>query len=181
MAKYLLTCGCGQKLAIEPGQAGERIACPKCAAPLDVPPLRKLRHLPPASVEAVKSRFTWGARQGIATAAFILALVLAAVALWNRFTEPAIPIFDPAARLQAVDDSLEKLTPLQGWQMWVDLYRPLATRGFANLEDPNKRAIEQHIARRRFFQKTLLVAAAVCAAAALAATLWPRQRLAATR
>jgi hypothetical protein len=103
--------------------------------------------------------------------------------LWNRFTEPTVPEFDPAARLQSVDQSLETMTPEQGWQLWVELYRPMAERGFAIMEDPHKPAIEQYIARQRLLQLTLLIVAAVCAAIALAAALWPRptRRLAATR
>jgi hypothetical protein len=161
---------------VEIGQAGGQVACPSCGAQLDVPPLRKLRHLPVAAAESQPVPSTWGARQGVATAGLILAAVLVSVALWNRFSEPAVPQFDPAARLQSVDRGLESMTPAQAWQMWVELYRPMATRGFAIIEDPHKPAIEQHIAKQRFFQKTLLVAAAIFAVVALATILWPRPR-----
>jgi hypothetical protein len=76
------------------------------------------------------------------------------------------------------------MTPVQGFQMWVDLYRPLAERGFAIVEDPHKPAIQQYVAKQRFFQKTLFIVAALSAAVALIATLWPRsapRRVAATR
>ena len=45
MTKYALTCECGNTLSVEIGQAGEQVIC-QCGAKLDVPPLRKLRHLP---------------------------------------------------------------------------------------------------------------------------------------
>ena len=48
MTKYLLTCECGKTVPVEVGQAGEQVAC-QCGAKLDVPPLRKLRHLPVAT------------------------------------------------------------------------------------------------------------------------------------
>ena len=176
MSKYLLTCGCGTGAPVEVGQAGGQVDCPACGAKLDVPPLRKLRHLPAAAEASEPAATTWGARQGVAAAGLILAGALAGIALWNRFTEPTVPEFDPAARLQSVDQSLETMTPAQGWQLWVELYRPMAERGFAIMENPHKDAIEQHIARRRFFQKTLLIAAAICTAVALAAILWPRPR-----
>jgi len=184
MSKYLLTCGCGSTATVDVGQAGGQVDCPSCGAQLDVPHLRKLRHLPITSVGAEHVPSTWGTRQGVATAGLILAAVLASAALWNRFSEPIIPEFNAATRLQNVDQALETMTPAQGWQMWIELYRPLAERGFAKLEDPHKPAIEQYIAKRRFFQKILLVAAAVCAAVALATIIWPRpthRRLAATR
>ena len=175
MSKYLLTCGCGASVPVDAGQAGERIACPSCGAQLEVPTLRKLRHLPVAAPETQPARSTWGTRQGVATASLILAVILVAVALWSRFREPVVPEFDPQARLQSVDSALEEMTPVEGWQLWIDLYRPLAERGFARIEDPHKPAIEQYIARRRFFQKTLLALAALSIAVALAAALWPRR------
>jgi hypothetical protein len=184
MSKYLLTCGCGNNVAVEIGQAGGRVACPSCGAQLDVPPLRKLRHLPVAAPQTELVSSTWGARQGVAAASLILAAILVSIALWSRFTEPTVAEFDPHARLEAVDRGLEQMTPAQGWQMWVELYRPMAEQGFAIIEDPHKPAIEQYIAQRRFFQKCLLAAAAVCLAIALATALWPRtttRRLAATR
>ena len=174
MTSYLLTCSCGTAVPVEVGQAGGQIACPSCGAQLDVPPLRKLRHLPPAAPKTTTAPSTWNARQGVATAGLILAAILVTVALWSRYSEPTVPEFDPAARLQSVDSALETMTPVQGWQMWVELYRPMAERGFAIIEDPHKPAIEHYIARKRFFQKTLLVAAAICAAVALTAIVWPR-------
>lgn len=174
MSKSLLTCGCGNNVSVDVGQAGGRVACPSCGAQLDVPPLRKLRHLPTVAPESRPVRSTWSARQGVATAALILAAVLIAIALWSRFNEPTAQPFDPAARRQAVDRGLESITPVEGWHMWVDLYRPLAERGFAVIEDPHKPAIEQYVARQRFFQKILLIVAAGCLAIALAAALWPR-------
>jgi hypothetical protein len=184
MSKYLLICGCGNAVPVEIGQSGGQTACPACGAPLEVPPLRKLRHLPVAAAETKSVRATWGARQGIVTASFVLAAILAAIAAWSRFTEPTVRQFDPNARLEAVDQGLDQMTPLEGWQLWIELYRPLAERGFAIIEDPHKPAIERHVAQQRFLQKTLLAAAAVFLAIALAAALWPRtttRHLAATR
>jgi len=172
MSRYLLTCGCGTGAPVEVGQAGGQVDCPACGAKLDVPPLRKLRHLPVSAAVAADQPAIWSARQGVATAGLILASVLACIALWNRLTEPTVPEFDPAARLESVDRALDAMTPDQGWQMWIELYRPMAERGFANIEDPHKQAIEQHIAKRRFFQKTLLIAAAICAAIAITVAVW---------
>jgi hypothetical protein len=174
MSKYLLNCGCGNNVPVDVGQAGGQVACSSCGAKLDVPPLRKLRHLPVAAPESELVQSNWGARQGVVAAGVILAAVLVSFALGSRFYEPAVPEFDPEARLQAVDRGIEAMTPVQGWQMWVELYRPMAERGFAIIQHPHKAAIERDIAQRRFFQKTLLIVAAVFVALALTAALWPR-------
>jgi hypothetical protein len=105
----------------------------------------------------------------------ILAVLLLGIALWSRLTEPVVRPFDPEARLRAVERGLEGLTPVQSWHMWVELYRPLAERGFPVIEDPHRPAIEEAIAQQRLIQGMMLVGAAVFAAIAVAAAVWPRQ------
>ncbi len=116
-------------------------------------------------------------------AGLILAAVLAIIAAWNRFTEPRVTPFNAAGRSSAVQESLEKLTPVEAWQLWVELYRPMSKTGFALFRDPNTEAINHHVAQRRFVQKSLLVTAGVLAAISLTvAFLWrttpptPRRR-----
>lgn len=111
------------------------------------------------------------------TACLILAVGLAVIGLWNRVTEPTVPKFDAAAQQQAraaVEVGLKTMTPAQAWQRWVEVYRPLAERGFSVFESPAVAAIEQYVAKRRFLQKTLLSLAATCAAVAVIAAIWPR-------
>ncbi|MEX0611439.1 MAG: hypothetical protein WD738_19175 [Pirellulales bacterium] len=175
MATYLLKCSCGASVPVEVGQAGELVDCPACAARLEAPTLRKLRHLPVAERLAERRTRDWGPRQGVTAAATILAAVLVGIAGWSRWSEPAVPQFDPSARMHRVDEGLDKLSPVESWHMWVELYRPMAKRGLAVIEDPYKPAIEQYIAKQRFVQKSLLFATAICIAVALAAALWPRR------
>jgi hypothetical protein len=172
MSKYLLTCECGKKIPVDVGQAGGSVSC-SCGAQLDVPALRNLRHLPPAEHETVPARTPWNARKGIAAAGLIVAGLLAAYALWDRFTEPEVVRFDPVRQIDAVNEGLEKMTPAQAWHFWIHVYQPLAKSGFTVAEDPRTAAIEQHVAHRRVVQTTLLIAAAICAALALAAAFWP--------
>jgi hypothetical protein len=173
MTKYLLTCDCGKAVTVEVGQAGEAVTC-RCGATLDVPPLRKLRHLP-AAPEAVSRRTpTWNARRGIIAACLILATVLAGVSLGNRITEPSVAPFSADVRQQVVAERLKRMTPAEAWQLWVGLYRPLAEQGIAEFQHPHAAAIEQEVAKRRFFQSTLLGVAAAFAAVAVVAALWPR-------
>jgi hypothetical protein len=181
MSKYLLNCECGQNVPVDLGQAGGQIGCPSCGRRLDVPPLRMLRHLPQAEPAVEKASSAWGPRQGVVTAGILLAAVLLLIALWSRFTEPSVPEFNPDNRLQSVDTALDTMTPEQGWQLWVDLYRPMAERGLAVIEDPHKQAIEQYVAKKRFFQTTMLVAAGICAAVAAAAAMWPKSSAAPRR
>lgn len=175
MSKYLLTCECGKKIPVDVGQAGGSVTC-SCGAQLDVPALRNLRNLPLAQPEAARSRPPWNASKGFTAAGLIVAALLAAYALWNRFTEPTVPKFDPEYRINTVNEGLEKMSPVEAWQLWVQVYQPLAKSGFAVFEHPHAEAIEQHIARRRTLQTTLLIAAAICACLALTAALWPRTK-----
>jgi hypothetical protein len=173
MSTYLLTCQCGKTIPIEVGQAGERVAC-ECGANVEVPPLRKLRHLPLAQPKTAQPRAAWSASKGFVTAALIAAGLLAAVAAWSWWTEPVMPKFNPEGQIAAVDRELAEVTPTQAWARWVAYYRPLATRGFSDAVFPYAAEIEQKIAERRFLQKTLLTIAAVCAAVALIAAFWTR-------
>jgi hypothetical protein len=141
---------------------------------VDVPPLRKLRHLPVATSEAEKAPSAWGARHGIVAACLILALVPALWALYSRLTEPYVEPFDVEIRRQVVEHGLEGLTPAQAWQQWIEWFRPLAERGFSELAHPHAAQIERYVARERVLQKALLAVAGVLVGIALIAVLWPR-------
>jgi hypothetical protein len=171
MSTYLLTCQCGKTIPVEVGQAGERVAC-ECGNEVEVPTLRKLRHMPVAKPQAGDERAAWNAKKGVAAAGLIFAGLLAGYALWNRVNEPAVPQFDPDYRSKAVDQGLEKMTPLDSWKLWVEVYQPLAKSGFAVFEHPHQAAIDQQIAQHRILQTTLLIIAGVCVAVAIAAAFW---------
>jgi len=172
MPTYLLSCECGKTVPVETRQAGERVSC-ECGATLEVPTLRKLRHLPTAAPVAEMSAASWSPRRGIVAACLILVAVLAAVAAWNWYTEPAVEPFNVEGRRQAVDEGLEKMTPAQAWRSWIEGYRPLAEAGFRVFENPHAAAIQDEIIRRRFLQKTLLVTAGVLATVAIVTAFWP--------
>jgi hypothetical protein len=117
---------------------------------------------------------TWNVRQGIIATCLILATALALWALWSRWTEPFVAPFDAAVRRQLVDDRLKTLTPVQGWQEWINRYRPLAETGFQEMEHPHAAAIDEYVAKQRFLQKTLLGVAGCVALVAVIAAVWPR-------
>lgn len=172
MSKYLLPCACGQNVPVDIGQAGREVVC-TCGATMEVPPLRKLRHLPAAVAAAERPTSTWNSRSGTVTALLVLASLPAAWAIWSRLSEPTIEPFDAAVRRQVVDEGLDKLTPFAAWELWVARYRPLAESGFAVLEHPHTAQIEQFVTKQRFLQKVLLAVAGILAGTAAVAALWP--------
>ena len=172
MAKYLLTCSCGNMLPVDVGQAGGQLVC-SCGRTIDVPTLRNLRHLPPVTTAEPKPAATWSVRKGVITVFLIPAGLLAAVALWHRLTEPKLPEFQPQAHAESVEKHFDQVTPVDAWKSWIVHYRPLAERGFTPLERSDAPQIRDAIAQSRFMQGTLLSVAGVCLAVAAIAALWP--------
>lgn len=176
MSKYLVECACGNKLPVEMGQAGGRIAC-SCGNLVDVPTLRKLRHLPLVETELGRPTSTWNARKGVITASLLLASALAIVNAWSWFTQPIVPVFDLAFyQHDVIEHRLKTMTPIQSWQWWIEYYKPMAERGFSNLEFANRGQIERIIAERQSLRRTLWIVAAIAAAIAAAAVFWPKSQ-----
>jgi hypothetical protein len=174
MTTYLLDCQCGQRLPVEIGQAGGRITC-SCGKAVDVPTLRNLRHLPTADVhtdQAKKIAAPWNKRKGAIAACLIVTSVLVAVGIWNRFTQPSIPKFDPAARLRSVEQHLNSITPADAFILSLN-YRMLAERGLGVFEVANQAAIEHQIRHQQFQRRIYWVIAAIFAAAAATIYFWP--------
>jgi hypothetical protein len=175
MSKYLVECDCGNKLPVDMGQAGGRVAC-TCGNLVDVPPLRKLRHLPTAEIEVERPTSTWSARKGVITASLLLAGALAIVNAWNWFTQPTVPEFDPVAYQRGIEQRLNKMTPGQSWEWWIEYYKPMAERGFGNLQLANRGVIEKTIVERQSLRRTLWIVAAIAIAVAAAAAFWPKSK-----
>jgi hypothetical protein len=174
MSKYLVECSCGNKLPVEIGQAGGQVTC-TCGNLVDVPPLRKLRHLQPETTTVERPTSTWSARKGVITASLILAGALTIANAWSWLTQPKVPVFDPVAyQRDVVERRLTTITPTQSWLMWVEYYRPMAERGFSYLELANRGEIERIIAERHSLRRTLWIVAGIAVATAVAAALWPK-------
>jgi len=172
MSKYLVTCSCGNQVPVEVGQAGGRIAC-SCGSMVDVPPLRKLRHLPPAEVQEERAATQWSVRHGLLTVSLIATALLLGAAIWNWSTQPHVPTFDPVLRGRAVEETLKNITPAQAWEFWLN-YRLQAESGFHVYEASNRAEIEQTIAHKQFSRRILWGLAGLCGAIAAAAAFWPR-------
>jgi hypothetical protein len=172
MSSYLLPCPCGNTTPVDIGQAGGRVTC-SCGAQLDVPPLRQLRHLPREIVlQGKKTAGNWGARQGIVAASLIIATVFLAWGSWIWWSEPVVPKFDPAARLQAVENQIK--TPAGAWEAWIDYYRPMAENGIPVFRIGNAAFVETRIAHARFLRWMLWAVAGVMAIVAISGALWPQ-------
>jgi len=174
MARYLIECDCGNQVPVDVGQAGGQIAC-SCGAKLDVPQLRKLRHLPTVAEPVERASSTWSARQGVMTISLILVVVFVALSIWNWHTQPSVPVFKPVEHNQNVEDVLKKITPAESWDLWLN-YRMLAERGMMIFEPGNRTQIESEIAHHQSTRRTLWVLAGIAAAIAATASFWPHAR-----
>jgi hypothetical protein len=176
MSKYLVECSCGTKLPVEIGQAGGRITC-TCGNLVDVPTLRKLRHLEMETTVEERPVSTWSARKGVITACLILVGALTIINTWSWYTQPEMPVFDPVAyQRDVIGQRLKTLTPTQSWQLWIEYYKPMAQRGFSNLEFANRALIERIIAERQSFRRTLWIVVGIALFVAVAALLWPKSQ-----
>lgn len=175
MSKYLVECSCGNKLPVEIGQAGGRITC-SCGNLVDVPPLRKLRHLEAETTAVERPTSTWSARKGVIAACLILAGALTILNAWSWFTQPKVPEFNAVNYQAGVEQRISKMTPTQSWQWWIEYYKPMAERGFSNLQLANRGLIEGIIAERQSLRRTLWIVAAIAVAMAAAAAFWPKSR-----
>ena len=61
--------------------------------------------------------------------------------------------------MEGIDRGLDAVTPVELWQRWIDIYRPMADRGLSRFESPATPAIAKEISDRRFLQKSLLAVA----------------------
>jgi hypothetical protein len=107
------------------------------------------------------------------TASLIVVGALLAATVYSWLTQPKVPRFDSATYGKMWEHNLEKLTPAEGWALWIEYLRPLAERGFQRLEPSQRVEIERQIARRQSLRRTLWTIAAVFGVVAGAAALWP--------
>jgi hypothetical protein len=80
-AQYLLPCSCGQKVRVEPAQAGGQVAC-ACGANLNVPTLRGLKQLEIAPPDEAAVRRSAGRQWGpVRGAMFSIGLLVVVISL----------------------------------------------------------------------------------------------------
>jgi hypothetical protein len=122
--QFLLPCACGQKVRVEPAQAGGRVSC-RCGQSLTVPTLRGLRELEPAKELApAKAAPGWSrihgaifalsllvAGSGLAVIGVYAAIYAAAMQRTTDRTDDVIREFDQT-------QPIESLTPLGALLEW---------------------------------------------------------------
>jgi hypothetical protein len=92
MKRYLLPCGCSERIVVTAGQAGDDVQCPACSALVPVPRLGGLIALEQApEIPAPQRRWTAGHGWGLAGLLVAAASLVAAVGLrsWSLGTPPA--------------------------------------------------------------------------------------------
>jgi hypothetical protein len=157
---------------VEIGQAGGHVRCP-CGRSVEVPTLRRLRHLPIEQAAAGDKARKWNARRGIATALFILAAGLAAVSLAMRLAEPTAPPLNMQGSFEKTLERSESLTPAEWFETWTYYYRPSLEAGFEIYENQLSPPVAMHVAKKRRVQKGLLGLGAVLVVVALTVAFWP--------
>ncbi|MGI9457658.1 MAG: hypothetical protein ACR2NU_13925 [Aeoliella sp.] len=171
--KYLLHCDCGSQHPVTTHQAGSQVSC-ECGQRLDIPPLRKLRHLPLQPELPSGRSGVWTLRHAFATGGTIVCLALLAWAGWLLWTEPEVPQIDPNAYIQMVERGLEQASPADLWDKWHFEYESLAVRGFEVFDLP-QRDYWQSVAQKHQLSRNLTLAIAGVAALVSAAVwfAWP--------
>jgi len=114
--KYLLPCACGQKVLVEPRQAGESIVC-ACGSPLDVPTLLGITALERVEEEPEPqaSPGQWGKRQRLLLLGTVVFALAVAGWIWLLMHQPKSPFsVDP----EQIRQSAQTLRVWQSWEAW---------------------------------------------------------------
>jgi len=140
----------------------------ECGVAVAVPALRQLRELPPAAEESsVASGPTWGLRQGAITVLMLGAVASLVAAAASRMSQQPVPTIDPVAYSENVDRLVEQMSPLQGWQRWMDTYGSLAAKGFDVYKHPEADAMQQVLDWHHWIQRIAVGLAVVGIVAAV--------------
>lgn len=120
MSKYLLPCECGQAIAVDASQAGQRIAC-ECGKLLDVPTLRGVRELEPAPETAPNSRRAaeWNSSRGMIFAGSLILFVIgAAVSYLGYEGLRTAPNITRADETEAFDNTIDEMSLDEVYETW---------------------------------------------------------------
>jgi hypothetical protein len=152
--KYLLPCRCGRQIVVETREAGQTSVCP-CGQSLPIPTMLEITRLEPAPIETGgPSESMWGWQHRlILLGVTLLAMAFVGGFLLHRF-RPIAPIdaIDP----HAVQQSANRLSPLQTWHYWQLMKQGL------------DRHVDQRYAERMSLYNTGQGAVAVVALAGIA-------------
>jgi hypothetical protein len=170
MKRYLLPCGCSERIVVTAGQAGDEVQCPACHSRLAVPRLGGLAALEQAPAEPTALR-QWTVGQGWALAGLLVAAAAVTAAAGLRSWAVGTPL--------ALDAEIRAAVAGSDIATVHRAYRDMARSGVYRPPLPDE-ARNQRIARSAEVFSWLLwgVAASAAAVAAIAFGLasGPRQR-----
>ncbi len=115
---HLLPCSCGQKVAVQPRQAGEVINC-SCGASLQVPTMLEMAALERAQPGPQRPVRPWGIRESLALLGAVLFVGALGLVIFLLLHQPPPPI---PARAEMDPDTIRRqtraLTPLESRRVW---------------------------------------------------------------
>jgi len=173
-AQYFLPCSCGQKVRVEPAQAGGQVAC-SCGKSLNVPTLRGLKQLelaPPDQASARRSAAgKWGPVRGAMFSIGLLVSVVSVLVLaytYLQFVEATLYTQDQTP----VINELEGQT-IDGMNLMdtVEAYRSLRDEGLGEPIEPFWIKAKKIVAQKRMLMISLGGLALAGAIAAIASLL----------
>lgn len=114
MSVHLLTCKCGQKIKVEPRQAGSELIC-QCGQTMNAPSMREIRALPLSGESGESDRFRkkWSFKNGafFAVGGLVLLISLATAGTLG-YLRSRIDVTEPKVdkvRLQASNDQIDEM------------------------------------------------------------------------
>jgi hypothetical protein len=118
--KYLLPCQCGQRLAVEPRQAGETVVC-ACGRTLEVPTFLQLKQLEKVVAKAESRRIVWSHGQRLI---FVGTALILGWAIWADYLLywKGPPVNNLSGRSpEFIREAVQQMTPVQTWHQWFAL------------------------------------------------------------
>ena len=120
---YLLPCSCGEKVPVQPRQAGELIKC-SCGAAFDAPTLLEMAAFEkaPPSPESPRSPDSWGVRQSLVLLGAVVSSAAVGLAVLLLFNQPPPMEREKAEKPpDALRREILALTPLESRRIWLRL------------------------------------------------------------
>jgi hypothetical protein len=115
LTKYLLPCECGEKIPIEPRQAGETILC-VCGTTMRAPAMLDMTKLEVAIAEESRplAPTAWGVRHGLVLAGLAVAASAIALLIVIVAKRPEPP--DPPPTPEQIREEVGQWSPLESWK-----------------------------------------------------------------
>jgi len=138
---YLLPCSCGQKIHVEPRQAGETVKC-ACGQDAAVPSLLQMAKLEQAEVQQIAAAPTWGLSQRLLVVGIVVLVVAAFMGLYAILTAPVSPT--AAITPEVVHRQVERFSAARSlWEFW-QMEKDGLDRGIRKADDAYKQALAIH-------------------------------------